>query len=115
MAATGACQNRRVSPASDPAGGIAAPSVSVVICAFTVERIDRISAAIESLEAQTVAPHEIVLVIDHSPELETTCRQRWPQVRVLANREQQGLSGARNTGLEEAALNRTSKSDGFKP
>jgi glycosyltransferase involved in cell wall biosynthesis/GT2 family glycosyltransferase len=75
----------------------------VVICAFTVERIDRISAAIESLEAQTVAPHEIVLVIDHSPELETTCRQRWPQVRVLANREQQGLSGARNTGLEESS------------
>ncbi|HSS43655.1 MAG TPA: glycosyltransferase [Solirubrobacterales bacterium] len=86
-----------------PQGSTAAPPVSVVICAYTLERIDRIAAAIESLAAQTVAPHEIVLVIDHSPELEAECRRRWPQVNVLPNREQQGLSGARNTGLEEAS------------
>jgi glycosyltransferase involved in cell wall biosynthesis/GT2 family glycosyltransferase len=75
----------------------------VLICAFTMERIDRIAAAIESLEAQTVAPHEILLVIDHSPELEEACRERWPRVRVIANSEQQGLSGARNTGLAECS------------
>ena len=83
-------------------GQTAPPSVSVVICAFTLERIDRIAAAIESLQAQTVPAHEILLVIDHSPELEAECRRRWPQVTVLANREQQGLSGARNTGLAES-------------
>jgi glycosyltransferase involved in cell wall biosynthesis/GT2 family glycosyltransferase len=77
--------------------------VSVVICAYTLERIELIGAAIDSLEAQTVAPHEIVLVIDTSPELEVECRERWPQVRVLPNREQQGLSGARNTGLAESS------------
>jgi glycosyltransferase involved in cell wall biosynthesis len=92
-----------VSLAPHPAEGNPAPSVSVVICAFTLERIDRIAAAIESLEAQTVAPHEILLVVDHSPELETACRERWPRLRVLANREQQGLSGARNTGLAESS------------
>ena len=70
-----------------------------MICAFTLERIDRIAAAVESLASQTVLPHEIVLVIDHSPELETECRRRWPEVRVMPNDEQQGLSGARNTGL----------------
>ena len=42
-------------------------------------------------------------MIDHSPELEAECRERWPAVRVLANREQQGLSGARNTGLAESS------------
>lgn len=78
------------------------PPVSVVICAYTLERIDRIAAAIESLESQSVPPHEIVLVIDHSPELEAECRRCWPLVNVLPNREQQGLSGARNTGLEES-------------
>ena len=77
--------------------------ISVVICAYTLERIELIAAAIESLGAQSVAPHEIVLVIDHSPELEAECQQRWPQVHVLANREQQGLSGARNTGLAECS------------
>jgi glucosyl-dolichyl phosphate glucuronosyltransferase len=75
------------------------PSISVVICAFTLERIERIAEAIESLQRQTVPPHEIVLVIDHSPELEAECRRRWPAVRILPNDEQQGLSGARNTGI----------------
>jgi glycosyltransferase involved in cell wall biosynthesis/GT2 family glycosyltransferase len=74
----------------------------VVICAYTLERIERIAMAIESLQAQTVAPHEIVLVIDHSPELEVECRRRWPEIRILPNGEQQGLSGARNTGLGES-------------
>jgi glycosyltransferase involved in cell wall biosynthesis len=76
------------------------PTISVLICAFTLERIDRIAAALESLQAQTVSPREILLVIDHSPELEAECRRRWPEVLVMANREQQGLSGARNTGVE---------------
>jgi glucosyl-dolichyl phosphate glucuronosyltransferase len=76
------------------------PTISVLICAYTLERIDRIAAAIESLRAQTVAPHEILLVIDHSPELEAECQRRWPQAQVMPNREQQGLSGARNTGVE---------------
>ena len=73
----------------------------MLICAYTLERVELIAAAIASLEAQTVAPHEIVLVIDHSPELEAEAKRRWPQVRVLPNREQQGLSGARNTGVAE--------------
>ena len=79
------------------------PSISVVICAFTLERIERIAEAIESLEGQTVAAHEIVLVIDHSPELEAECRRRWPRVRILPNGEQQGLSGARNTGIADSS------------
>jgi glycosyltransferase involved in cell wall biosynthesis/GT2 family glycosyltransferase len=81
----------------------AMPPVSVVICAYTLERVELIGAAIDSLEAQTVAPHEIVLVIDTAPELEAECRERWPGIRVLPNREQQGLSGARNTGLAESS------------
>jgi glycosyltransferase involved in cell wall biosynthesis/GT2 family glycosyltransferase len=89
-------------PAPAFAAGNPALPISVVICAYTLERIDRIAAAIESLCTQTVPPHEIVLVIDHSPELEAECRRRWPRVNVLPNREQQGLSGARNTGLEES-------------
>ncbi|HEX6601855.1 MAG TPA: glycosyltransferase [Solirubrobacterales bacterium] len=82
-----------------PSPGVAAPAISVLICAFTLERIDRIAAAIESLRAQTVAPHEILLVIDHSPELEAECKRRWPDLQVMPNSEQQGLSGARNTGV----------------
>jgi glycosyltransferase involved in cell wall biosynthesis/GT2 family glycosyltransferase len=91
-----------VSAPADISDASTAPSISVVICAYTLDRLDRIEAAIGSLRAQTVAPEEIVLVIDHSPELEAACRERWPGIRVLPNDEQQGLSGARNTGLREA-------------
>jgi glycosyltransferase involved in cell wall biosynthesis/GT2 family glycosyltransferase len=78
-----------------------APDISVLICAYTAERLPRITAAIESLRAQTLPPHEIVLVIDHAPELAAECRRRWPELHVVENRERQGLSGARNTGVAE--------------
>jgi glycosyltransferase involved in cell wall biosynthesis/GT2 family glycosyltransferase len=77
------------------------PTISVLICAYTAERLPRIAAAIESLRAQTVPAHEIVLAIDHAPELAAECRRRWPDLHLVDNREQQGLSGARNTGVAE--------------
>jgi glycosyltransferase involved in cell wall biosynthesis/GT2 family glycosyltransferase len=79
-----------------------APSISVVICAFTPERLPVMEEAIASLRAQTLAPHEVVLVIDHAPELLEEVRRLWPDLKIVANRERQGLSGARNTGVAEA-------------
>jgi glycosyltransferase involved in cell wall biosynthesis len=76
-------------------------SISVLICAYTPDRLPVLAEAIESVEAQTVAPLEIVLVSDHSPKLLEAASQRWPSVHVVANRESQGLSGARNTGVSE--------------
>ncbi len=87
-------------PTADSQLETAPPTISVVICAYTDERLELLAAGIESLRSQTVAPHEIVLVVDHAPELEAIARERWPEAMVLANREQQGLSGARNTGVE---------------
>jgi glycosyltransferase involved in cell wall biosynthesis/GT2 family glycosyltransferase len=78
------------------------PTVSVVICAFTTERLQVLGEAVESMRNQTRAPHEVVLVIDHSPELEAEARRLWPDLTIVANRERQGLSGARNTGVAEA-------------
>jgi len=77
------------------------PTISVLVCAYTAERLPRIAEAIDSLRAQTVAPHEIVLAIDHAPELAAECRRLWPDLHLVDNREQQGLSGARNTGVAE--------------
>ena len=77
------------------------PTISVLICAYTAERLPRIAEAVDSLAAQTVPAHEIVLAIDHAPELAAECGRRWPQLRIVANREQQGLSGARNSGGAE--------------
>jgi glycosyltransferase involved in cell wall biosynthesis len=57
----------------------------------------------DSLRAQTLPPHEIVLVIDHAPELLDEARALWPDLKVVANRERKGLSGARNSGVAEAS------------
>jgi glucosyl-dolichyl phosphate glucuronosyltransferase len=78
------------------------PPISVVVCAFTPDRIPVLDEALDSLAAQSRPPLEVILVIDHSPELLAEAERRWPRVKVLANRERQGLSGARNTGVEEA-------------
>lgn len=80
-----------------------APTISVVICAFTRERLEVLGEAIESLRAQTLPPHEVVLVIDHNPELLAEAEELWPGLKIVANREKQGLSGARNTGVAEAS------------
>jgi glycosyltransferase involved in cell wall biosynthesis/GT2 family glycosyltransferase len=85
-----------------PAESQAPPTISVVICAFTAERLQVMGEAVESLRAQTLPPHEIVLVIDHAPELLEEVRRLWPDLKIVANREKQGLSGARNTGVAEA-------------
>jgi glycosyltransferase involved in cell wall biosynthesis/GT2 family glycosyltransferase len=79
------------------------PTISVVVCAFTEERLEVMSEALDSLRAQTRPAHEIVLVIDHAPALLAVARERWPDVTIVPNREQQGLSGARNTGVAEAS------------
>jgi glucosyl-dolichyl phosphate glucuronosyltransferase len=77
------------------------PTVSVVICAFTFERLEEMGAAIESVRSQSVPAHEVVLVIDHDAELLAESRRRWADVRVVPNREMRGLSGARNSGVAE--------------
>jgi glycosyltransferase involved in cell wall biosynthesis len=79
------------------------PTISVVICAFTRERLEVLTESVDSLRAQTLPPHEVVLVIDHAPELLGEVRGLWPGLKIVANREKQGLSGARNTGVAEAS------------
>lgn len=87
----------RISPVpSEP------PTISVVICAFTRDRLEVLSESVESLRAQTTPAHEIVLVIDHAPELLEEVRELWPDLKIVENRERRGLSGARNSGVAEA-------------
>ena len=77
-------------------------TVSVVLCAYTLERWDDITAAIESLRAQSRPVDEVLLVVDHDDELLDRARAAFPDVRCLPNAEARGLSGARNTGVRAA-------------
>jgi glycosyltransferase involved in cell wall biosynthesis/GT2 family glycosyltransferase len=78
------------------------PTISVIICAYTHDRLEVLTEAVDSLRAQTLPPHEIVLVIDHAPDLLDAVRERWPDLKIVPNRERKGLSGARNSGVAEA-------------
>jgi glucosyl-dolichyl phosphate glucuronosyltransferase len=93
-----ACQNRAVAaPAEHRADS--PPSFSVLICAYTLDRLTVLAEAIESVRAQTLPAAEIVLTIDHSPELLAEAERRWPDLKLVENHEEQGLSGARNSGV----------------
>ncbi|WIA98950.1 glycosyltransferase family 2 protein [Curtobacterium sp. MCBA15_012] len=73
-------------------------SVAVVICAYTQLRWGDLQDSVESARRQPEAP-EVVVVIDHEPELFARARARWPELLVVENAEDRGLSGARNTGV----------------
>ena len=74
-------------------------AVSVVVCAYTMDRWGDLCAAVESLLVQTLPPHEIVIVIDHNPELLARARIELTGVSVIPSTGAPGLSGGRNTGI----------------
>lgn len=77
-------------------------SVSVVICAHTEQRWNDTLAAIESVHNQSHPAQELIIVVDHNPPLYERLKSALPDVIVTQNREQQGLSGGKNTGIDIA-------------
>ncbi len=77
--------------------------VSVIIAAYTEERWADLAAAVSSVQRQTVAPREIIVVIDHNTTLYARAQHLFDGVTVVENQLERGLSGARNTGLTAAA------------
>lgn len=77
-------------------------TASLVICAYTEARWEKIGMALASVARQTVQPLEIIVVTDYNPDLCRRLRAEYPKLTVVPNRFAQGLSGARNTGIEIA-------------
>ncbi|MHA6623818.1 glycosyltransferase family 2 protein [Pseudonocardia sichuanensis] len=80
-------------------------TATVVICVYTEKRWDDIVAAVRSVAAQDVRAAETLVIVDHNPVLLSRAQQEFGPhgVRVLPNAHKQGLSGARNTAIAEAA------------
>ncbi|GAB4082252.1 glycosyltransferase family 2 protein [Modestobacter muralis] len=80
-----------------------ADTLTVVVCAYTTERTADVAAALASLAGQTRRPDQVLLVVDHSPELLAWARATVGEdVTVLPSTGPRGLSGARNTGVAAA-------------
>jgi GT2 family glycosyltransferase len=75
------------------------PAISVVIPCFADERFADVLAGVDALRRQTLAPEEIVVIVDHNTALLARLRRALPDVKVRASRETRGSSGARNTGI----------------
>lgn len=73
--------------------------ISVIICAYTLNRWSDLRAAVQSVRAQTLAPSQVVVVIDYNDELFMRASEAFPEITVVPNDGPKGLSGARNTGV----------------
>lgn len=76
---------------------------SVVICVYTEERWDDIRAAVDSVERQSRPADELIIVVDHNPDLHLRLKREYPDAIVVENIHERGLSGGKNTGTETAA------------
>jgi glucosyl-dolichyl phosphate glucuronosyltransferase len=85
--------------APDP---IARLTATVVVCVYTDERWSQIERALDSVAEQTIQPGQVIVIADHNPALCERIAARYPDLEVIPNRFGRGLSGARNTGIENA-------------
>lgn len=76
--------------------------ISVIICAYTEKRWDDLLAAVASIRRQTLQPREIIVVIDENSSLLAQATVQFPDLAVIPNQEERGLSGARNSGIAVA-------------
>ncbi len=75
--------------------------VSVIVCAYTMERYSDLCEAIQSLMNQSHDDLEIIVVIDEDRELYDNVRREF-DVKVIFNEKRVGLPGSRNIGLRVA-------------
>jgi glycosyltransferase involved in cell wall biosynthesis len=79
-------------------------SLTVVICCFSDERRLQTVAATESALEQLLEGESLIVVVDNNPSLQIELANTLPhRVTVVPNMFEQGLSGARNTGLQGAS------------
>lgn len=81
-------------------------TLTVVVCAYTLDRWSDLTACLLSVAQQTVPVTQLLLVCDHNPELAARARAELtalvPGLGVLESDGAPGLSGARNTGVAAA-------------
>lgn len=75
------------------------PDFSVVICANDERRWNQLRAAVRSVTEQTLAPKQVVVVVDHNPTLLDRARSELAGATVVENAYDRGLGGARNSGI----------------
>lgn len=77
-------------------------STTVVICAYTADRWATLKHAVEAAQQQISLNDELLVVVDYNESLLARCRNNMSDCVIIPNCHTRGLSGARNTALEQA-------------
>jgi GT2 family glycosyltransferase len=85
------------------ADGAAHRLTSVIVCCYTEDRWDDLSAGVAETWRQSGGEAEIIVCVDHNERLLRRARAELPQAVVIENQGEPGLSGARNTGVAAAS------------
>ncbi len=73
--------------------------LSVIICAYTLDRWEMLTEAVASCHSQSRPPDEVIVVIDYNDELRARAVREFTNALVIENTMTKGLSGARNSGV----------------
>ncbi len=86
------------------------PTISVIICAFTLDRWQLLTESLQSVVSQDLPPTEVFLCIDHNPEMYERCVKEFSTIdesvpwslTILQNRFDTRLGGTRTTAAQIA-------------
>lgn len=83
------------------------PRISIITTSYTMDRLKDITELLDSIQSQTYKNIETLVVTERSPELAESVRnyareKDYPDVLVLYNKGEWGLSSARNLGIGQA-------------
>src|SRR5690349_1048307 len=77
------------------------PALTLAICTYTEARFELLQKAIASVLAQKEVDLHLLIVVDHNDVLACRLAREFPGVQVVTNTFARGLSGAKNTAIEE--------------
>jgi glycosyltransferase involved in cell wall biosynthesis len=76
------------------------PTVSVIIPTYTMDRWQYLHECVASAQAQTVPALEIIVVVDHNPDMLDRVVSEFSDIIAVPNIGGRGVSGARNSGVK---------------
>jgi glycosyltransferase involved in cell wall biosynthesis len=78
--------------------------VSVIICCYSMDRLQDVHEAVASVLSQTRRPGEIIVSVDHTLEVFQQLKKDLPSsVKVILNEGVRGLSETRNVGIRASS------------
>lgn len=78
-------------------------TLSVIICCYTMDRWHDLVEAVHEVERQAGGSAQVLVCVDHNDTLFRRASAALPRATVVENTHQQGLSGARNSAVEQAS------------